>query len=180
MIVGRETHFQVSLRSTWLAFLPVTLLWNHTNTHNRIALFKRADEPILKNPKLWWWARPVDRSHKDWRWSVGTGVVLRSCPTKLTGWSLIAKSAWDKEEEDEVEYNFDEFSDCNDGWFRARHWHWPDGLHHDACFKTVGPVRATGFLILLARWSRGFNPTDYRRRFSNPTFQRKIVRGLIH
>ena len=24
---------------------------------------------------------------KDWGWSVGTGVVLWSCPTKLTGWS---------------------------------------------------------------------------------------------
>ena len=29
---------------------------------------------------------------------------------------------------------------------------WPD-----ACFKAVGPVRATGFLILLDRWASGFN-----------------------
>ena len=36
---------------------------------------------------------------------------------------------------------------------RARHWRWPD-----ACFKAVGPVRATGFKILLARWASGFNP----------------------
>ena len=146
MIVGRETHFQVSLRSTWLAFLPVTLLWNHTPSVWTTASLYSSE---LTNP--YWKSRNYDDgqgwigSYKDWRWSVGTGMVLRSCPTKLTGWSLIVKSAWDKEEEDEVEYNFDEFSDCNDGWFRARHWHWPDGLHHDACFKTVGPVRATGF-----------------------------------
>jgi len=41
-----------------------------------------AESILEKNKSLRWWSS-VDN---DWGWSVGTGVVLRCCVTKLTGW----------------------------------------------------------------------------------------------
>ena len=78
-IVGEDDKFTFKSKVDHARLLPChSALKPHLQwVNHRVALYKRADDSILEKPN------PYDDG-QGWIRSVGTGVVLRCCVTKLT------------------------------------------------------------------------------------------------